>query len=166
MPMTRSRGKPRRASRRGTSRQRLVTTMRWRRGTARPAHDGGHDAGVLRDEVVSAHARLAGQAGGHDDDLAAGRVGVPVRAGDLDVVADDRGGLGEVERLALRQALDDVHEDYVGQAGFDDPWAAVAPTSPAPMTVTLRRSTWIMEYSSPCDWDHGCECGRSVGGGL
>ena len=50
----------------------------------------------------------------------AGRVGVVVRAGDPGVVPDDRGRLGEVEALALRQALDDVDEDDVGQAGLGD----------------------------------------------
>ena len=84
-------------------------------------HHRADDPGVLGQEVVAAHARLAGQARGHDDDLAAGRVRVVVRAGHLGVVADDRGGLGEVERLALRQPLDDVDEDDVGEAGLDDP---------------------------------------------
>ncbi len=37
------------------------------------------------------------------------------------VVADDRGGLGQVEPLALGQTLDDVDEDDVGQAGLGDP---------------------------------------------
>ena len=64
---------------------------------------------------------LRGDARRDDDDVGAGRVGVVVGAGDAGVVADDRGGLGEVEPLALRQALDDVDEDDVGQAGLGDP---------------------------------------------
>ena len=82
--------------------------------------DGPDDPGVLGQQVVAAHARLAREPGGDDDDVGAGGVGVVVRAGDPGVVADDRGGLGEVEALALRQALDDVDEDDVGEAGLGD----------------------------------------------
>ena len=39
---------------------------------------------------------------------------------DLHVVADDRRRLGQVERLALRQALHDVDQHDVGQAGLGD----------------------------------------------
>ncbi len=35
-------------------------------------------------------------------------------------MTDDGRRLGEVEALALRQALDDVHQDHVGQAGLRD----------------------------------------------
>ena len=62
-----------------------------------------------------------GDARRDDDDVRAGRVRVVVGAGDARVVADDRGRLGEVEPLALRQALDDVDQDDVGQAGLGDP---------------------------------------------
>ena len=64
---------------------------------------------------------LAGEARRHDDDVGAGGVGVVVRADDAGVVADDRRRLGEVEALALGQALDDVDEDDVGEAGLGDP---------------------------------------------
>src|SRR5450759_2821618 len=83
-------------------------------------HDGPHDARVLGHEVVAAHARLARQAGGHDDDLRARGVRVIVRAGDPDVVADDRGGLDQVERLALGQPLNDINQHDVGEARLDD----------------------------------------------
>ena len=83
--------------------------------------DRPDDAGVLGQEVVPAHPRLAGEPGRDDDDVGAGRVGVVVRADDPAVVADDRGRLGEVEALALGQALDDVDEDDVGETGLGDP---------------------------------------------
>ena len=51
----------------------------------------------------------------------AGRVGVVVRADDPGIVADDRRRLGQVEGLALGQALDDIDQDDIGQAGLDDP---------------------------------------------
>ncbi len=83
--------------------------------------DRPDDPGVLGEQVVAAHPRLAGEAGGDDDDVRAGGVGVVVRAGDPGVVADDRRRLGEVEALALRQPLDDVDQDDVGEAGLGDP---------------------------------------------
>ncbi len=42
-----------------------------------------------------------------------GSLVVAVRAGDDRVVPLDRAGLAEIERLALRQSLDDVHEHDV-----------------------------------------------------
>ena len=84
-------------------------------------HDRPDDPGVLGQQIVPAHPRLPRQAGRHDDDVAARGVGVVVRPDDPCVVADDRGRLGEVESLALREALDDVDENDVGQAGFGDP---------------------------------------------
>ena len=83
-------------------------------------HDAAHDAGVLGQQVIATHARLAGEAGGDDDDVGAGSVGIVVRAGDLHVVAHDRGRLGQVERLALWQALDDVDQHHIGQAALGD----------------------------------------------
>ena len=83
--------------------------------------DAPDDAGVLEQQIVAAHARLAGQAGRHHDDVRLGRVGVVVRAEDALVVVLERRRLGEVERLALRQALDDVDQVHVGDARFGDP---------------------------------------------
>ena len=77
--------------------------------------------GVLGKEVVTAHAGLAGETGGDDDDVRAGRVGVVVRAEDPGVVTDDRRRFGEIEPLALRQPFHDVDEDDVGQTRLRDP---------------------------------------------
>ena len=123
MPRTRSRGKPEAPQRDVAHRVERVgddDQDRVRRVLHRLLDDGADDPGVLGQEVVAAHPGLARQAGGHDDDVGAGRVGVVVRAGDPGVVADDRGRLGEVEALALRQALDDVDEHDVRQAGLGD----------------------------------------------
>ena len=76
--------------------------------------DRPDDPRILRQEVVPAHAGLAGEAGRDDDDVRAGRIGVVVRPDDSRVVADDGRRLGQVEALALGQALDDVDEDDVG----------------------------------------------------
>ena len=83
--------------------------------------DRPDDARVLREQVVAAHPGLAGEARGDDDDVAARGVGVVVRADHPGVVPDDRRRLGQVEALALGQALDDVDEDDVGEPRFGDP---------------------------------------------
>ena len=82
--------------------------------------DRADDPGVRRHQLVAAHARLARDPGRDDDDVRARGVGVVVRAGDPRIVSDDRSGLREVETLALRQAVDDVDEDDVGEAGLGD----------------------------------------------
>ena len=123
MPSTRSRGNPDAAiATWHIASSGLVTMIRIASGECGGGRldDGPDDAGVLGQQVVPAHPRLAGQARGHDDDVGAGGVGVVVRADDPGVVADDRRRLGEVEALALRQPLDDVDEDDVGQPGLGD----------------------------------------------
>ena len=64
---------------------------------------------------------LPGESRGHDHDVGAGGVRVVVRADDPGVVTDDGRGFGEVEALALWQAIDDVDEDDVGEPGLGDP---------------------------------------------
>src|SRR5439155_24463643 len=73
------------------------------------------DFGVDLDQIVAAHARLARDAGGDDDDIGAGDIGIVVAAFDDGVVALDRRALNDVEGLALRHALDDVAEDDVAE---------------------------------------------------
>ena len=77
--------------------------------------DGGDDLGVGADEIVAAHAGLAREAGGDDHDIGAGDDGVVVATGELGVEALDRRGLGDVERLPLRNAVDDIEEHDVAQ---------------------------------------------------
>ena len=52
--------------------------------------DGANDSGVLGEQVIATHARLPGETGGHHDDVAAGRIGVVVRAGYSRVMTDHR----------------------------------------------------------------------------
>ena len=82
--------------------------------------DGPDDPGVLGEQVVPAHARLAGQARCDDDDVGAGGVRVVVRSDHARVVPNNGRGLGEIEALALRQPLDDVDENDVGDARLRD----------------------------------------------
>ena len=67
----------------------------------------------------------------------AGRLLVAVRADDGRLVAEHGAHLVDVERLALRQALLDVDEDDVGVVALASTCAHVAPTFPAPTTVTF-----------------------------
>ena len=77
--------------------------------------DGFHDLEVDAEEVVAAHARLAGHARGDDDHVGAGDGGIVAGAGELRVEAFDRRGFGEIERLALRDAVGDVEQDDVAE---------------------------------------------------
>ena len=76
------------------------------------------DLGVDAYQVVAAHARLARDARGDDDDVRASGLVVAIRADGVGLIADDRASLVEVERLALRQAFDDVDEHDVGVISF------------------------------------------------
>ena len=58
---------------------------------------------------------LRGDAGGDDADVGAGDVGIVGRALELRVEVVDRAGLGDVERLALGNALGDVEQDDVAK---------------------------------------------------
>ena len=74
-----------------------------------------HHLQVDAEQIVAAHPRLAGDAGGDDDDVGARDVGIIVRALERRVEALDRAALGKIERLALRHALDDVEQDDVAK---------------------------------------------------
>jgi hypothetical protein len=76
---------------------------------------GLHDLEVDAQQIVAAHARLAGHTGGHDDHVGTGDVGIVVRAGDLGVEAFNRAALRQVQSLALGDAIGDVEEDDVAQ---------------------------------------------------
>jgi hypothetical protein len=75
--------------------------------------DGLHDLEVDAEQIVAAHARLARHAGGDDDHIGAGDVGIVVRALEIGVEALDWTALRNVESLALRNALGDVEQDDV-----------------------------------------------------
>ena len=84
-------------------------------------HVIGHaadDLGVLHQQVVAAHAGLAGQAARDDDDIRTGVIGGIVRALHIAVEIFQAGRLQHVERLALRHALDDVVQDDIAQFFF------------------------------------------------
>ena len=74
-----------------------------------------HDLQIDAQKIVAAHAGLARHAGRDDDNIGAGDIGVGIRALEVRVIAFDGAGLGDVEALALRQALHDVEQDDIPQ---------------------------------------------------
>ncbi len=76
------------------------------------------DLGVFQEKIVAAHAGLAGQAAGDDDDVGPGVVGRVVGPLHVAVEAFEAGRLEHVERLALGHAFDDVVQDDVAQFLF------------------------------------------------
>ena len=93
-------------------------------------------------EVVAAHARRARQAGGDHDDLRAGRLVVPVRAGDVRLVAEHGAHLVDVERLALGEAFLDVDEDDVRVIARREHLRAGRADVPGADDGDLRRSSY------------------------
>ncbi|ENN89596.1 hypothetical protein RHSP_59721 [Rhizobium freirei PRF 81] len=74
-----------------------------------------HDLEVDAEKVVAAHARLAGNACRDDADVSAFDRGIVAGAGEISVKAFDRRRLGDVETLALGDAVRDVEQDDVAQ---------------------------------------------------
>ena len=81
--------------------------------------DRADDLRVLEQQVVARHAGLAREPGGDDDDVGVRGLVVAVGADEARVVAVDRPRLREIERLALRNALDDVDQDDVAKLLLD-----------------------------------------------
>src|SRR5208337_3007135 len=77
--------------------------------------DGFHHLEIDAEQVVTAHAGLPRHAGGDDDDIGAGNGRVVARPAEFGVEALDRAGFGKIERLALRDAVNDVEEDNVAE---------------------------------------------------
>ncbi len=94
---------------------------------------------LVLQQVVAAHAGLAGNARGDDHDVGVGRGRVVVGAGDGHVALLDGHGFQQVQRLALRHAFDHVDQDHIGQFLGRNPVRAVAPTLPAPTIETFFR---------------------------
>src|SRR5262249_21972126 len=85
------------------------------------AHYGLHDPVIRVEQIVAAHAGLARDAGGNDDDVGIRRIFVVVRATDVGVTFFDRHRLKQVEALPLWHTLDYVDQDDVRQFLGRDP---------------------------------------------
>ena len=80
-----------------------------------------HNFVVGIQKIIAAHARLARDSSGDDDDVGVGGVSVIVSAEDGGVALLDGHGLEEIESLALRNAFDDIDKDDVGEFFRSDP---------------------------------------------
>ena len=65
---------------------------------------------LVFNKIVAAHARLARQSGGDDHDIGIFGAVVAIQPRQLHIKAFDRRGLGQIERLALRHAFDNVDQ--------------------------------------------------------
>ena len=74
-----------------------------------------HDIGIDADQIVAAHAGLAGHTGGNDHHLCAANAGIGIGAGQFGVETLHRRAFGEIERLALRDAFYDVEKNDIAQ---------------------------------------------------
>src|SRR5208337_4019441 len=74
-----------------------------------------HDFVVGVQQVVAAHAGLARNSGGDDDDVGVGGVGIVVGAENGGIALLDRHGLEQVETFSLGDAFHDVDEDDIGE---------------------------------------------------
>ena len=86
-----------------------------------------HDLVVGVQQVVAAHARLARNTGGDDDDVGVRGIRVVVGAENGRVAAFDGHGLQQVQSLALRNAFHDVDQDDIGQFCGGDPMSRSGP---------------------------------------
>ena len=77
-----------------------------------------HHLQVDAQQIVAAHARLAGDTSGDDDHICAGDIGIIVRALEVHIKAFDRRALGQIERLALRHAIHHVEQHDIAQGAL------------------------------------------------
>ena len=75
-----------------------------------------HHLQVDAKQIVAAHARLARDASGDDDDVSACDIGIIIGARDCGVEAFNRTALRQIQRLALRNAFNNVEKDDVAKA--------------------------------------------------
>ena len=85
------------------------------------ADDVFHDFVVGVQQVIAAHAGLARNSGGDDNDVGIRGVRIIIGADDVRIALLDGHGFEQVEAFALRHAFDDVDEDDVGEFFRSDP---------------------------------------------
>src|SRR5580704_747707 len=80
-----------------------------------------HDLVIGIEKVVAAHAGLARNSRGNDDDVRVRGIGVIVRSEDGGVALLDRHGLEQIETFSLGDAFHDVDENDIGELFGGDP---------------------------------------------
>ena len=106
----------------------------------------GHDLVVGVEQIVAAHARLAGNARGDDHDVGMRRGRVVVGAGHMHIAPFDRHCLQQVEGLALGNALHDVDQDNIGQFLGSDP------VGRGGAYVAGAYNAYFLSHNAPCVW--------------
>jgi hypothetical protein len=81
----------------------------------RLADDVIHDAVVGLEQVIAAHAGLAGDAGGNHDDVGVRRVSIVLRAKNVGIPLLNGHGFQQIQTFALRHAVNDVDEHDIGE---------------------------------------------------
>jgi hypothetical protein len=99
-----------------------------------------HHLEVDAEQIVAAHAGLAGDAGGDDDDVGTRDIGIIVGAGDLGIETLDRAALGKVQRLALGTPSTMSNRTTSPSSFCAARWASVPPMLPAPMRAIFLRA--------------------------
>ena len=123
---------------------------RVRRDRRNLVHHVRHDLVVGVQQVVAAHAGLARDAGGDDDDVGVRGLGVVVRADDVHVALLDRHGFEQVERLALRDAFRDIDQDDVRQFLRGDPVGGGRAYIACSTMVTFLRMSLLLCSATSC----------------
>src|SRR5205823_1821850 len=83
-------------------------------------HDAADDIGIDTHQVIAAHARLAGHARSHQDEVGSFHVLVVVTAGHPGVETHNGSALGNIQGDTLGQVFDDVDQQYVRVVPFGD----------------------------------------------
>jgi hypothetical protein len=76
------------------------------------------DIGVGLDEIIAAHTGLTWKTGCHNTDVSASDIGDVVSSRYLEVEAEHRREVREVEGLSLRHPVDHVKENYVTEVAL------------------------------------------------
>jgi hypothetical protein len=126
-----------------------------RRVVADALAHGFHDLEVDAQKVVAAHPRLARDTGGDDAHIRAGDVGVVVGALQLGVELFRRAAFGDVERLALRDALGDVEQDDIAQFLQRGEMGERAPDLPRADERDLGSGHGNWSFVPHCCWQKG-----------
>src|SRR5438552_7291108 len=80
-----------------------------------------HDLGIRSQKIIPAHPGFPRNARGNDDDIRAGRVLIVVGPDNVAVIAFDGTRLEHVQRLSLRDTLEDVDHYHVRQLAIYQP---------------------------------------------
>ena len=82
--------------------------------------DPAHDFSVGQQQLIAGHARFAEEPRGDDDQLGVGGILVVAGAGEPYLGVEDGRRLQYIQRLTLRQPLDDIEQDDLGVAPLGD----------------------------------------------